>query len=119
MEIDENSTREEVLEAVKQDGLDLGYASKELQNDKEVVLKAIAEDEEALEYASNELKKNPEFLAEARKIVNEKEKQYDSKQEIVNESVDTSKIDEEQKKEFFRELIEEKVEEIRGVNEDN
>jgi histidinol phosphatase-like PHP family hydrolase len=48
--------KEVVLAAVKQNGLALEYASKELQNDREVVLAAVKQDGRALEYASDELK---------------------------------------------------------------
>jgi len=54
--INKNSTKEEVLEAVKQNGLALEYASKELQNDRDVVLAAVKQCGEALRYASDELK---------------------------------------------------------------
>jgi hypothetical protein len=39
--IDENSTKEEVLEAVKKDGMDLRFASAEFKDDREVVLAAV------------------------------------------------------------------------------
>ena len=39
--INENSTKEQVLKAVKQDWLYLQYASEALRGDKEVVLKAV------------------------------------------------------------------------------
>lgn len=48
--IDENSTKAEVLEAVKKDGLDLRFASKELRNDREVVLEAIRQNVYAFAY---------------------------------------------------------------------
>jgi len=54
--IDEFSTKEEVLEAVKESGWSLKYASFELQNDREVVLAAIKDDLNVLEYASEELR---------------------------------------------------------------
>ena len=44
-----------VLEAVKQNGSALKYASEELKNDKEVVLEAVKQDGFALEYDSYEL----------------------------------------------------------------
>ena len=45
-----------VLEAVKQNGDALQYASEELKNDKEVVLEAVKRNRLALQYASKELK---------------------------------------------------------------
>jgi hypothetical protein len=39
--IDENSTKEEVLEAVKEDGYALKYASEKMKNDEDVVLEAM------------------------------------------------------------------------------
>jgi len=50
-----------VLEKVKQNGLDLYYASEELKDDREVVLEAIKENGLALEYASERLKKDKEL----------------------------------------------------------
>lgn len=54
--INKNSTKEEVLEAVKQDGLALEYASEKLQNDREVVLEAVRGCDWALEYEEYEVK---------------------------------------------------------------
>jgi hypothetical protein len=48
--INENSTKEQVLKAVKQDGLYLQYASEELRGDKEVVLAAVKQNGRVLEY---------------------------------------------------------------------
>ena len=53
--IDETSTKEEVLEAVKQDGYALEYASEELRGDREVVLAAVKQNGRALEQASFKL----------------------------------------------------------------
>ena len=53
--INENSTKEIVLEAVKHNGYALGYASKKLQNDREVVLKALKDTRYAFEYASDSI----------------------------------------------------------------
>tara|TARA_Y100000310_G_scaffold80921_1_gene77564 strand:+ start:588 stop:737 length:150 start_codon:yes stop_codon:yes gene_type:complete len=39
--INKDSTKEEVLEAVKENGLVLHFASEELQNDREVVFAAV------------------------------------------------------------------------------
>ena len=55
MEINKNSTRDEVLEAVKQDGDALQYASEELRADREVVMEAVKQNAYALFYASEEL----------------------------------------------------------------
>lgn len=55
--INENSTREEVLVAVKANGCNLRYASEELQGDRDVVLEAVKKDGWALEYASEELRR--------------------------------------------------------------
>ena len=44
--------REIVLEAVKQDGYALEYASAALKDDREIVLEAVKQDGEALKYAS-------------------------------------------------------------------
>ena len=54
--IDKNSTKEEVLEAVKQEGFALRFASDELRGDREVVLEAVKQDGDALEFASEELR---------------------------------------------------------------
>ncbi len=56
--------KEVVLEAVKQYGWALSYASKELRNDKEVVLEAVKKDGRALEYASKELQNDKEVVLE-------------------------------------------------------
>ena len=50
--------KNEVLKAIKNDGLLLEYASPELRNDREVVLTAIQNNDWALEFASDELKKD-------------------------------------------------------------
>ena len=55
IDIDSDSSKEEVLAAVGQDGEALLYASKELQADKEVVLVAVKQDGYALYNASKEL----------------------------------------------------------------
>lgn len=59
-----NNTRV-VLEAVKEDGLALEYASPQLQNNKVVVLEAIKQNGLALEYASSELQNDPDIVAHA------------------------------------------------------
>ena len=53
--IDKFSTKAEVLEAVKQDGYALEYASEELRGDREVVLAAVKQNGRALEQASFKL----------------------------------------------------------------
>jgi hypothetical protein len=65
--INENSTKEIVLEAVKHNGYALGYASKKLQNDREVVLEAVREAGDALKYASEELQNDREVVLKALK----------------------------------------------------
>ena len=67
--IDENSTKEEVLEAVKQkqDGFYLQYASEALKGDRDVVMEAVKNDGNSLQYASEELRVDPDLLAIARR----------------------------------------------------
>jgi vacuolar-type H+-ATPase subunit H len=55
----------EVLEAVKQHGHSLDYASEELKNDKEVVLEAVKQHGHSIYYASEELKNDKEVVLEA------------------------------------------------------
>ena len=50
--INKYSTKEVVLEAVKQDGLALEYANDNLQNDEEIVFKALVNHGYALKYAN-------------------------------------------------------------------
>jgi len=54
--------KEVVLEAVKQNGVTLRYASEEIKNDKELVLKAIKQNGAALKYASEELRNDKEIV---------------------------------------------------------
>ena len=63
--INKNSTKAEVLEAVKQDGYWLQYASEELRGDKEVVLAAVSQNGWALQFASKELMADREFMMKA------------------------------------------------------
>jgi hypothetical protein len=63
--IHENSTKEEVLKAVKQYGLALKYASDELRGDREVVMAAVKQDGLALKYASDELRGDREVVLAA------------------------------------------------------
>ncbi len=58
--------KEVVIEAVKQDGLTLYYASDDLQDDKEVVIEAVKQDGEALYLASGRLQDDKEVLNTAR-----------------------------------------------------
>ena len=67
--INENSTKEEVLKAVRQYGNTLKYASDKLRNDRDVVLEAVKQDEYTLLWASNELKNNKEFIMLVDKII--------------------------------------------------
>jgi predicted methyltransferase len=63
--INTNSTKEEVLEAVKKNGFSLKYASEELKGDKEVVLAAVQKNGFAFKYASEVAKQNPLMLVHA------------------------------------------------------
>ena len=62
-----NSTKQDVLAAVAQDGSALRYASKTLKNDHDVVLAAVAQKGSALGYASERLKNN-ELLQKVQKL---------------------------------------------------
>jgi hypothetical protein len=66
--INKDSTKEVVLEAVKKNGDDLGYASEELRNDFDVVLEAVKKNGIALGYASDRLKKNKDIIDIVRSI---------------------------------------------------
>jgi hypothetical protein len=66
--IDKNSTKEEVLEAVKQDCWTLRHASLELRNNKEIVMEAIRKNANTLQCASDELKNDKTFILEIIKI---------------------------------------------------
>jgi trimethylamine:corrinoid methyltransferase-like protein len=48
--------KQEVLEAVKQNGMALRFASEELRADKEIVLAAVKQSDKAFRYVSDELK---------------------------------------------------------------
>jgi len=56
------NNKEVVLEAVKQYGWALKYASDELRANKEVVIEAVKQDGYALRFASDELKANKEVV---------------------------------------------------------
>lgn len=60
--------KELILEAVKNDGINLCWASDRLKNDKEIVLTAVEYDGKSLEFASDELKDDKEFMMKACKI---------------------------------------------------
>lgn len=63
--IDKNSTKEEVLEAVKSNGFALQHASDALKADRELVLEVVRKHGRALKWASNKLKNDPEVVLEA------------------------------------------------------
>jgi CxxC motif-containing protein len=63
--LEDLNDKEVVLEAVKQNGYSLEYASEELKNNKEVVLEAVKQNGYSLHYASEELKNNKEVVLEA------------------------------------------------------
>ena len=64
--IDQNSSREDVLAAVAQNGWALQFAADELKEDKKFVLAAVAQDGRALEFAADELKKDKEVVLAAK-----------------------------------------------------
>jgi general stress protein YciG len=57
--------KEVLLEAVKQNGYSLQYASEELKNDKEFILEAAQQNGNSLKYASKEFKNDKEVVLEA------------------------------------------------------
>ena len=57
--------REIVMEAVKQSGNALQYASAELKGDREFMMEAVKQVGHALSYASAELKKDREIMGHA------------------------------------------------------
>ena len=59
------NNKQEVLEAVKQDGRALRFASAELKNDKEFVLEAVKQKGYALRFASAELRNDKDVVLEA------------------------------------------------------
>ena len=63
--ITHESTREEVLAAVRQDGRELRYVSEEWQGDREVVLAAVMKDGRAFKYALENLRADREFVLTA------------------------------------------------------
>ena len=54
-----------IMEAVKQDGLALRYASEQLKNDREFVMEEVKQNWWALYYASKQLKNDREIVMEA------------------------------------------------------
>ena len=62
--VNSRSSRSEVLEAVKQNGWALQYASAALKDDRQIVLEAVKQDGYALEYASAALKDDREIVLE-------------------------------------------------------
>jgi len=70
--IDKNSTKEQVLEAVKQAGYALQYASEELRGDHEVVMEAVKENGYVLKYASMQLKEDRDFIVKAARSLSDK-----------------------------------------------
>ena len=60
--VSESSSRTEVLEAVKQNGRVLRFASAALKDDREIVLEAIKQNGGALEYASAALQDDREIV---------------------------------------------------------
>ena len=63
--INKNSTKQEVLEAVRLNGYALCFASDELRNDREVVLAAVNQEGWALRHASEELQNDREMVLAA------------------------------------------------------
>lgn len=59
------NNKQAVLEAVKQDGRALEFASDGLKNDKEIVLESIQQDGKNIAYASNELRADKELALTA------------------------------------------------------
>ena len=83
------------LEAVKNDGQALYYASEELRNDKEVVLQAVKTYGRALEFASNELKNDRQIVLESVKnnglSLKYASEQLKNDREIIMIAVDNNK----------------------------
>ena len=61
--------KKELLEAVKENGLALKYASESLKNDKEIVLEAVKKDSRASMYMSCRLANDKEFFASVKKYL--------------------------------------------------
>lgn len=63
--INKNSTKSEVLKAVRHYRWALEYASEALKADREVVMEAVQQNGDALKYASNELRVDREVVMES------------------------------------------------------
>ena len=63
--IDKNSTKSEVLEAVKKGGMALSLVSEELQDDRDVVMAAVRQNGFAFSYASYRLRGDHEVVMAA------------------------------------------------------
>jgi CxxC motif-containing protein len=63
--INKYSSRDKVLKAVKDVGLNLEYASEELKADKKIVMAAVKQDGRSLEYASKELRADKKIVMAA------------------------------------------------------
>ena len=61
----DNKDRDEVMVAVKEDGLALEHADESLQKDKEIVMAAVKQDGRALYFAEESLQKDKEIIMEA------------------------------------------------------
>lgn len=76
-----------VLDAVKNNGWSLEYASKRLKKDKVILVEAIIQESEAVNYIPKSMKNNKDFLLaiEGRKndISNELKNWYQEKMEIL------------------------------------
>jgi|GEM_PF-6756583 hypothetical protein len=57
--------KQEVLNLVKENGLNLENLKEEFKNDKEIVIEAVKENGMALEFASNDLRNDSEVIFEA------------------------------------------------------
>ena len=64
----DNKDREEVMAAVKEDGIALQYADKSFRKDREIVMAAVKQDGYALEYADDSFKADREVVLEAVKM---------------------------------------------------
>ena len=62
--------KEVILEAVKQEGMALKYASEELKNDKEFISEVIKQNGSALNYISKELRNDKEFMLKIENLSN-------------------------------------------------
>ena len=72
-----NNNYNEVLKKVKENGLNLQYASEELKNNKEIVLEAVKQNGWALEFVSQELRKDKEVVMTALQNIDDLEYFYE------------------------------------------